>query len=561
MKPMKVSQRESTNACAVHSGDYYASANRTSANRSDNAHASSVSPVQSPRNKSPQSSLSDKDKLSEEKVNNKPFISPKQNSRIGTFNVQSNLSQERLALLTNGMNIHNISLLGLSETNKIGSGSMVSHPFGETAPSAKLYWSGHSEDKKKHTGVALLVSAKANSSLVDWSAISDRILSARFVTRHCKLTVFVVYAPHSGHSKTAQNAFWSQLSDELRKVPTHDMLMVIGDMNANTGTSREGNASVLGPWTNPAERNIPGNHMIDICQTHRLCITNTFFRHKDIHRDTFRAKVVQGELKPGKMLDYILVNQRFRSSILDTRVYRDLAEMVGSDHEAVFSKVRIKFRSHAHFERPPRLDSSALTENERIRIDYRDTLFAELKQLQEFPDDEDDEIAPELSVEEQWSELKKAIGKAAEATLPEVERLARIPWMNDQCADAIVEKAKAFRAYRDALTEIGITDEERTARVSEKYELYKEARNASKIACRTAREKFWSEEAKQSEEDMKKRHYAAIFRRFRMFMRNKKRAPTDRIRDADGRMLTTKKDKLRRWGNYYQTLLYLDDFD
>ena len=86
-------------------------------------------------------------------------------------------------------------------------------------------------------------------------------------------------------------------------------------------------------------------------------------------------------------------------SILDTRVYRDLAEMVGSDHEAVFSKIRIKFRSQARFKRPPRLDSNALTQDERIRIKYRDTLYAELRKLQENPEDEDDDEAPLLTVD------------------------------------------------------------------------------------------------------------------------------------------------------------------
>ena len=564
---MKVSQRISTKASA-HRGVY-----RASIDRSDKAYATSVSPVQSPRKNVPESpkpqNRPPKDNFApklnaNDLVNKKPFAGPKQTTRIGTFNVNSSLTEDRLPLLTNSLKLNKLSFLGLTETNKIESGSMISHPYGAAAPSATLYWSGHENDKKKKTGVALLVSQRANRSLIDWSPISDRILKARFETRHLRLTVFVVYAPHGGRKKKVQDAFWTQLSDEIRAAPTHDMLLVIGDMNANTGTSREAVSDILGPWTNPAERNSPGDHMIDLCQTHRLCITNTFFRHKAIHRDTFRAKVVKGKLIPPKLIDYVLVNQRFRSSILDTRVYRDLTEMVDSDHEAVFSKIRVKLRSGPHIRRPPRLDSKALSRDDKVRIQYRDALYAELLNAQDAPErkDSDDEDDPGPStVESLWEELKMAIRKASRASLPEIERRARIPWMTEEAIDLILVKAKAFRAYREALTEGHLTEEERVLKVNELFAVYKEARNKSKIACRKAREDFWKEEAKDTEDDLRKRHYATVFRRFRMFTRGKNRAPSDRLRDADGRLLTTKADKLKRWRNYFQELLYVDDFD
>ena len=565
---MKVSQRASTKASA-HGGVYC-----VSAIRSDQAYAKSVTPVQSPQKvfqedlperKSQPDTNDPKDPQfipHSPKVHEAPFIGPKQDTRVGTFNVQSNLSQERLALLTHALKLHKLSFLGLTETNKIGSGTEISYPFGTDPATATLYWSGHETDKKKHSGVALLVSRDTNKSLVDWSPVSDRILKARFVTRHIRLTVFVVYAPHSGHLKKVQSAFWSQLSDEIRATPVHDMLMVMGDMNANTGTSRDSISPVLGPWTNPAERNSPGDHMIDLCMTHQLCITNTFYKHKAIHRDSFRSKIVKEELKPAKLLDYILVNQRFRSSVLDTRVYRDLAEMVDSNHEAVYSKIRIKLRSVSHYRRTPRLDSNVLSKDERVRVKYRDTLYEKLlsQERANRTDDEkegDDDDKPK-SAEDLWEELKGCVQEAAAMTLPELVQRARIPWLTEEAIEAIIAKAKAFSEYRNALTEISQNKEEHLRKVQRLYEAYKEARNHSKIVCRKARENFWDGETEEMQEHMTKREWDIVYRRLRKFRRSKTQSPCSFLRDANGKKLFKNKDKNERFRNHFQ-VLYIDD--
>ena len=145
------------------------------------------------------------------------FISPKSVSQICTFNVNSNLNQERQVLLSSLMAQKEISMIGLTETNKTGKGdNQVVYPMNDNTPCSYLYWSGHDSDKRKKTGVALLLSADANDCLIDYDTISDRLIRARFRAKQCRLTVFVAYAPHSSHTKTDQNAFWSSLSSELR---------------------------------------------------------------------------------------------------------------------------------------------------------------------------------------------------------------------------------------------------------------------------------------------------------------------------------------------------------
>ena len=69
----------------------------------------------------------------------------------------------------------------------------------------------------------------------------------------------------------------------------------------------------------PTKRNEKGLRLLEFCDLNDLVITNTFFQHRSCHQHTwfYPAKITL----VGHVLDYVLVIQRFRSSLLDTRVF------------------------------------------------------------------------------------------------------------------------------------------------------------------------------------------------------------------------------------------------
>ena len=69
--------------------------------------------------------------------------------------------------------------------------------------------------------------------------------------------------------------------------------------------------------------------------------TNTWFQHKPIHQYTWYRNGNRSH--PDHMLDYVLFNRRFRSSVLDTRVYRSV--YLESDHEMVVSTLCFKIKA------------------------------------------------------------------------------------------------------------------------------------------------------------------------------------------------------------------------
>ena len=82
-----------------------------------------------------------------------------------------------------------------------------------------------------------------------------------------------------------------------------------------------------------------GAALRDFCAFNELKITNSFYRHKDIHKFTWEARGTRS------IIDYVIINDRLKSNIEDTRVFRGSG--IDSDHKLVESK--FKFFLHAKY--------------------------------------------------------------------------------------------------------------------------------------------------------------------------------------------------------------------
>jgi len=85
-------------------------------------------------------------------------------------------------------------------------------------------------------GVALIKRRPLLDSLASWQGISGMLLLTRFIHRHGHITVVVTYAPTEDSTDVTKDIFYDQLERILRLVPVNDQLIVLGDLNATTGT-------------------------------------------------------------------------------------------------------------------------------------------------------------------------------------------------------------------------------------------------------------------------------------------------------------------------------------
>jgi len=94
----------------------------------------------------------------------------------------------------------------------------------------------------------------------------------------------------------------------------NERIIMCGDLNGWVGIKRDGLEAVLSPYGDK-RANDAGKPIIDVCLERNLLVSNTLFRHKDIHTYTRRQN------KQRSMIDLILIDSRFRKAITDTRAY------------------------------------------------------------------------------------------------------------------------------------------------------------------------------------------------------------------------------------------------
>jgi len=109
------------------------------------------------------------------------------------------------------------------------------------------------------------------------------------------------------------------------------------------------------------------------CAFNKLKITNSFYRHKDLYKFTWEARGTRS------VIHYIIINERLRSNIEDTRVFR--GSEIGSNHKLMESRfIFSKHAKHSYnktdktiYKKPP-VFKVHLLEQEQVSTLYRNRL-------------------------------------------------------------------------------------------------------------------------------------------------------------------------------------------
>ena len=70
--------------------------------------------------------------------------------------------------------------------------------------------------------------------------VNERLISARLKGKHGSITVAQFYAPTKDSSKDEKGHFYSRIKTVVEQIPTHDVLVVMGDLNTITGNENVG---------------------------------------------------------------------------------------------------------------------------------------------------------------------------------------------------------------------------------------------------------------------------------------------------------------------------------
>ena len=137
------------------------------------------------------------------------------------------MNQGKLEVVKQEMARVNIDILGISELRWTGMGEFNSDDH-------YIYYCG--EESLRRNGVAIMVNKRVQNAVLGCNLKNDRMISAHFQGKPFNIMVIEVYAPTSNAEEAEVERFYEDLQDLLELTPKKDVLFIIGDWNAKTGS-------------------------------------------------------------------------------------------------------------------------------------------------------------------------------------------------------------------------------------------------------------------------------------------------------------------------------------
>jgi len=449
-------------------------------------------------------------------------------SRLGTWNVRTMYQAGKSDQVAREFRSYRLDILGLTETRWLGMGQIRLRQ-GET-----VIYSGHEDENADHTeGVAIMLSPKAARSLMKWEPAGSRIISATFRTnkKGINLNIINCYAPTNDKEEEEKEAFYSRLQGEVDKVRQKDITILMGDLNAQVGTSNTGYEEVMGTH-GIRTMNENGELFADFCASNHFVIGGTIFPHKRIHKATWVAP--NYNLGVENQIDHICVSRQFRTSLLDVKVYRGAD--VGSDHHLVIGKIKLKLRK-GKFDQEKRvkfdvskMSSAPKREAFSVAVSNR---FQALAQ-------EDNEG----SLEDQWSKMKEVWKTTCADVLGRREQHNK-EWISEDTLRKVAERKQAKAVLMASKTRAG---------KQAAQEKYADIDRDIKRRVREDKRNFMDGLAEEAEEAAARGNLSEVYNITRKLSR--KFQPADRpIRDLTGNLLTSQDEQRDRWREHFEGLL------
>ena len=205
---------------------------------------------------------------SESNKSGNKLLSCKKLVNVATHNVRTLKHQGKTEELAYAFNNANLNILGIVDHKRIHSDETQTIKLDRCSLITSSAWRNASG--AANGGVGLVVSRTTESAVADVKSFNERIMIAHF-NGNPATTVIVHYSPTEGSESATDH--YTNLSNAIKSIPKHNVLIVVGDCNAHIGTD-----DAL--FTFHENTNTNGKLLLDLVEENNLVITNTTFQKR-----------------------------------------------------------------------------------------------------------------------------------------------------------------------------------------------------------------------------------------------------------------------------------------
>jgi len=296
---------------------------------------------------------------------------------IGTWNIRTMARPGKLANVIGEMRRAELDILGLAEVRWKEGGEFISEGI-------KVVYAG---GDKSQNGVAILMTDRVARCVTRVERVEDRMILVTIRGHPVDITIMQVYMPTSTHDEEEVDAMYEKIERCLENIKGTDYVVVMGDWNAVVGEGEQ--EGIIGKF-GLGSRNERGEKLTEFCKRQRLVATNTWFQQEKRRRYTWKS--------PGDreryQLDYIMVRQRYRNSVKNSRT------LPGADADTDHNMVAMTVSLQLKFIRKRRIKTFKWNK-EKIRT--------KMSELSERIEEKVETLKEGTTTEERWM---KQIGRA-----------------------------------------------------------------------------------------------------------------------------------------------------
>jgi endonuclease/exonuclease/phosphatase family metal-dependent hydrolase len=434
----------------------------------------------------------------------------KKDLRIGTWNVRTLYRGGVLGELTAEMRRYKVDIMAIQETRWLGN---------ETFDN-RTHTILHSGNTRRHEfRVAFVIDQKVKNTIINFKPINERMCILRIKTRFFNVSLLNIHAETEDKDEATKDAFYQQLEQEYDSIPSNDIKIVIGDLNAKIGRDPT-YQHITGRHSLHTECNDNGSRVIDFAASRNMVVSSTQFPRKEIYKWTWTS--------PGgryhNQIDHVLIEKRGASSIMNVRSYR--GANCDSDHYMVVATYRSRIATN-------RTEKQKGTP--KFNIDALKTIEGQESYQRALEENLPPEISEETTqrdLEDDWEKIKSAVLNAADASIGKTPRQTRNAWFDEECKEKIDEKNRLRKLYLERNT--------RAKRLA-----YENARRDSNNMLRRKKREFMNNILLKVEQNFAENNTREAYKGVNVFKKGFKPRTTlckdtggDIIADTDGRCIS-----------------------